>query len=102
MKESYRAQNSLELKLPSVLPSILCKTKKSLTRRKKKKQTLKLITPSSQPVQPLAHLQNSLPQTFKRELRRTTLEKNRPLKTVDFHVYAYIHFLFSWVSAAAH
>ena len=29
--------------------------------------------------------------------RRTGL-----LKTVDFHIYAYIYLLFSWVSAAAH
>ena len=25
-----------------------------------------------------------------------------PLKTVDFHIHAYIYLFFSWVSAAAH
>ena len=65
MKESYMAQNSLELKTPlQVLPTILCKTKDSLSRRKK--WTLRLIMPSSQLAQPLADLQNSLPQPFKR------------------------------------
>ena len=34
MKESYKSQNSLELKLPS-RSSPICKTKKSLTRKKK-------------------------------------------------------------------
>ena len=58
------AQNSLELNYTPVLPTILCKTKNSLTQRKK--WTLSLITPSSQLVQPLADLQNSLPQPFKR------------------------------------
>ena len=55
MKESYMAQNSLELKLPWgggtpiwALPTILCKTKNSITRRKK--WTLRLIMPSSQVV----------------------------------------------------
>ena len=47
-----------------VLPTILCKTKNSLTRIKK--WTLRLIAPSSQLVQPLVYLQNSLPQPFKR------------------------------------
>ena len=49
-----------------VLPTTLCKTKNSLIRRKK--WTLMLIMTSSQLVQPLAHLQNSLPQPFKRQL----------------------------------
>ena len=67
MKKSYMAQNSLELKLPI----ILCKTKNSHTQRKKMdikddNWILRMITPSSQLVQPLANLQNSLPQPFKR------------------------------------
>ena len=54
----------MELKLPWILPTILCKTK--LSHPEGKKWTLRLITPSSQPVQPLADLQNTLPQPFKR------------------------------------
>ena len=64
MKKSYMAQNSMELKLPWILPTILCKTK--LSHPEENKWTLRLITPGSQPVQPLAILQNTLPQPFKR------------------------------------
>ena len=69
MKESYTAQNSLELKLPSrPSPPFYAKQRTLSPERKKKKQqrTLWLITHSSQPVQPLAYLQNSLPQLFNR------------------------------------
>ena len=51
VKESYRAQNSMQNKELS---------------HSKKKMDVRLIMPSSQPVQPLADLQNSLPQPFKR------------------------------------
>ena len=37
------------------------------------------------------------PQLFKRKLIQTTLEKNGPLKTVDFHIYAYIYFFLGLV-----
>ena len=64
-------------KYPPGFPTILCKTKNSLTWRKK--WTLRLIKlPSSQPVPASGVSPNSLPQLFKRELIRTTLEKNRP------------------------
>ena len=67
MKESYKSQNSLELKLPS-RSSPICKTKKSLTR--KKKMDIKVdhaqLPASPSQSQPLADLQNSLPQPFKR------------------------------------
>ena len=64
MKESCMAQGSLESKLPSkILPTFLGKTKNSLTLRK---IDFRLITPSSKPAQPLANLQNSLSQPFKR------------------------------------
>ena len=65
VKESYMAQNSLELELPSRSSPPFYGKQRTVTRRKKK-WTLRLITPSSQLVQPLADLQNSLPQPFKR------------------------------------
>ena len=66
VKESYTAQNSLKLKLPSrSSPPFYAKKKKELSHPKKKMDT-RLMTPSSQLVQPLANLQNSLPQPFKR------------------------------------
>ena len=66
MKESYMAQNSLELKLPSWSSPPFYAKQRTLSLEEKKKGHLRLITPSSQPVQPLANLQNSLPQPFKR------------------------------------
>ena len=61
------AQNSLELKLPSgSLHHSMQNKELSHQKGKKKKRTLMLIMLSSQLVQPLADLQNSLPQPFKR------------------------------------
>ena len=59
------AENSLELKLPSGPPHHSMQNKE-LSHPKGKKWTLRWITPSSQQVQPLADLQNSLPQPFKK------------------------------------
>ena len=59
------AQNSLELKLPSSPSPPFYAKQRTLSLGGKKKRTLRLITPSSQLVQPLANLQNSLPQPFK-------------------------------------
>ena len=53
----------------------------------KKKWTLRLITPSSQLVQPLADLQNSLPSLL-RDYPEQPWRRTGPLKTVDFHIYA--------------
>ena len=58
------AQNSLELKLPSRSSPPFYAKQRTLS-PEGKKWTLRLITPSSQLVQPLADLQNSLPQQFK-------------------------------------
>ena len=66
MKESYMAQNSLELKLPSRSSPPFYAKQRTLSLKGKKKWTLRLIMPNSQPVQPLANLQNSLPQPFER------------------------------------
>ena len=66
MKESYMVQNSLELKLSSRSSPPFYAKQKTLSPGKKKKRTLRLITPSSQLVQPLTNLQNSLPHPFKR------------------------------------
>ena len=57
------AQNSLELKLPS-RSSLPFYAKQRTLSPKGKKKILSLITPSSQLVQPLVDLQNSLPQPF--------------------------------------
>ena len=94
LKESYyMAQNSLELKLSSRSSPPFCAKQRTLSPegKKKKKWTLRLIMPSSQPVQPLVDLQNSLPQPFKRQLLRTTLERNRPPSDSSFpHIHLYI------------
>ena len=76
-----QAQDSLELKLPSG-SSLPFYAKQRTLSPEEKKWTLSLITPKNYSKQPW---------------RRTG-----PLKTVDFHLYAYINLLFSWVSAAAH
>ena len=60
VKESYRAENSLELKLPSRSSPPFYAKQRTLS-PERKKWTLRLIVPSSQPIQPLADLQNSLP-----------------------------------------
>ena len=97
LKESYMAQNSLEFKLPS-RSSPPFYVKQRILSPEEKKGTLTLITPSSQLVQPLADLQNSLPQPFNSE---QPWRRIGPLKTVTFHIHAYIYLLFSWISAAA-
>ena len=65
MKESYMAQNSLELKLSSRSSPPVYAKQRTLS-PEQKKCTLRFITPSSQLVQPLVYLQNSLPQPFKK------------------------------------
>ena len=60
------AQNSLELKLPSRSSPPFYAKQRTPSPEKKKKMDIRLIMPSSQLVQPLADLQNSLPQPFKR------------------------------------
>ena len=60
------AQNSLELKNSPPGPPHHSMQNKELSNPKEKKWTLRLIMPSSQLVQPLANLQNYLPQPFKR------------------------------------
>ena len=65
MKESYMAQNSLELKLPFRSSPPFYAKQRTLS-PEEKKWTLRLIMPRSQLVQPLVYLQNSLPQLFKR------------------------------------
>ena len=65
MKESYMAQNSLELKLPSRSSSPFYAKQRTLS-PEEKIWTLRLIMPSSQLVQPLVYHQNSLPKPFKR------------------------------------
>ena len=65
MKESYMAQNSLELKLPFRSSPLFYAKQRTLS-PEEKKWTLRLIMPRSQLVQPLVYLQNSLPQLFKR------------------------------------
>ena len=61
MKENYLAENSLELKLPSGSSPPFYAKQRTLSPRKRKKITLRLIWS-----QPLADLQNSMLQPFKR------------------------------------
>ena len=89
------------LKTPPVLPTVLCKMKNSLTRRKKMDHMVDYTqlpaSPSLWPISRIpcpSHLRDNY---FKQHWRRTG-----PLKAVDFHIYACIYLLFSWVSAVAH
>ena len=63
---------------------------------------IKVDLPSSQPVQPLAYLQNPCPSRLKDNYSEQPSRRIGPLKTVVFHIYAYIYLLVSWVSAAFH
>ena len=65
MKESFMAQNRLELKLPSRSSPPFYAKQRTVSPERKKKMDIKAEA-SSQLVQPLADLQNSLPQPFKR------------------------------------
>ena len=102
VKESYTAQYHLELKLPSRSSSPFYAKQRTLSPKGKKKWTLRLIVTSSQPVHPLADLQNSLPRHLRDKYSKQPWKRTDPLKTVDFHIYAYIYLVSSWVSAAAH
>ena len=97
VKESYMAQNSLELKLLSWSSPPFYAKQRTLS-PKGKKWTLRLIMPSSLPVSasgqspeflaPAVCLRNNSP----KQPRRTG-----PFKTVNFHIYVYIYILFCWV-----
>ena len=63
----------------------------------KKKMDIKVDYTSSQPVQPLAHLQNSLPHALRDKYSEQPWRRTGPLKTVDFHIYVYIYFLLGLV-----
>ena len=63
---------------------------------------LNLIIPSSQLVPSSGQSPEFLAPAIQEITNPNNLEKNRPLKTVDFHIYGYIYLLFSWVGAAAH
>ena len=65
LEESYTAQNSLELNsLPG--PPHHSMQNKELSHLKEKKMDIKVDCPAPSWSQPLADLQNSLPQPFKR------------------------------------
>ena len=64
MKESCLAQGNLDLKLPSRSSPPFWQDRE--LSHPKKKIDIRLIMPSSKLAQPLANLQNSLPQPFKR------------------------------------
>ena len=101
VKESYTAQYHLELKLPSRFSSPFYAKQRTLS-PEGKKWTLMLIVTSSQPVQPLADLQNSLPRPLRDKYSKQPWKRTGPLKTVDLNISAYIYLVSSWVSAAAH
>ena len=94
LKESYTAQNSLELNsLPG--PPHHSMQNKELSHPKKKKWTLRLICPAP-------NGSSLSPSRLKDNYSEQPWRRTGPLKTVEFHIYAYIYILFSWVSAAAH
>ena len=93
MKESCKALGSLELKLPSwSYPPFYAKQR---TLSLEGKMDIRFIAPSSQPVQPLANLQNSLPSRLRDNYSEQPWRRTGPLKTVTFHIHAYICFLIS-------
>ena len=95
------AQNSLELKLPSG-SSPPFYTKQRTLSPEGKKWTFGLITPSSQPVPASGRSPEFLAPAVEEITNPNNLgEELGPLKTVDFHIYACMYLLFSWVSAAA-
>ena len=103
MKESYMAQNSLELKLPSRSSPPFKAKQRTLSPEEKKKKEIKVDyakpMPSQSSLWPISRIScpSRLRENYSEQPWRTG-----PLKTVAFHIYAYIYLLFSWVSAAAH
>ena len=93
MKESCKAPGSLELKLPSrSYPPFYAKQG---TLSSEEKMDIRFIMPSSQPIQPLANLQNYLPSRLRDKYSEQPWRRTGPLKTVTFHIHAYIYFLIS-------
>ncbi|CAN0432784.1 unnamed protein product [Rangifer tarandus platyrhynchus] len=99
LKGSYRAQNSLELKFPSrSSPPFYAKQR---TLSFEGKMDIKGLTiPSSQLVQLISKI--PCPSRLRDNYFEPPWRRTGPLKTVAFHIHAYIYLLFSWVSAGAH
>ena len=95
------AQNSLELKLPfRFLPPFYAKQRTLSPEGKKMDIKFDYAQlPASPSLWPISRIPcpSRLRQNYSEQPWRTG-----PLKTVAFHIYAYIYLLFSWVSAAAH
>ena len=100
VKESYRAQNSLELKLPSGSSLPLYAKQRTLS-PEEKKWTLRLICPAPSQSSLWLIFRIPCPSHLRDNYSEQPWKRTGPLKTVDFHIYAYIYLLFSWVSAAA-
>ena len=99
LKESYMAQNSLELKPPSrSSPPFYAKQRTlslSLSFCSKEKVDIK-VDYTQLPAGPASGLSPKCLAPCEQPWRRTG-----PLKTVTFHIHAYIYLLFSWISVAA-
>ena len=97
MRESYMAQNSLELKFSSrSSPPFYAK---QITKPEEKKWTLGWLNwaPGQYSLSPISKI--PCPSALRDNYSEQPWRRTDPLNTVTFHIHAYIHLLFSWVSA---
>ena len=97
------AQNSLELKLPSRSSPPFYAKQRTLSLEEKKmdiKVDYAQLAAGPAFLWPISRI--PCPSCLRDNYSKQPWRGTGPLKTVDFHIYAYIYLLFSWVSAAAH
>ena len=101
VKASYMAQNSLVLKLPSrSSPPFYAKERTLSPKVKNGHQGWLWPAPSRSSLWPISRI--PCPSHLRDNYSEQPWRRTGPLKTVAFHIRAYIYLLFSWVSAAAH
>ena len=94
------AQNSLELKLPSRSSSPFYAKQKTLSLEGKKMDIkVDCPAPSLSSLWPISRI--PCPSHLRDNYSEQPWRRTGPLKTVDFHIYAYFYLRFPWVSAAA-
>ena len=97
------AQNSLELKLPSGSSPPFHAKQRTLSPKGEKKMDIKVDyaqLPAGPSLWPISRI--PCPSYLRDNYSEPPWRRTGPLKTVDFHIDAWIYLLFSWVSAAAH
>ena len=93
MKESYIAQNSMQLKLPSGSSSPFYAKQRTLS-PEEKKWTLRLVCPSPSQSSLWLILRIPCPSHLRDNCSEPPWRRTGPLKTVDFHIYSHIYLLF--------